>query len=75
MTEYISKTKVMAFKTSGKLLKGFSFTYMQTAIEIVQEYAIDIDQEYKYLGIIFKPSGVCSHAIKYLYNKTLKGTF
>ena len=26
-------------------------------------------------GIIFKPSGVFSHAIKYLYNKALKATF
>ena len=63
----ISKTKVMVFNKSGNLLKGFSFTYMQMAIEIVQEY--------KYLGIIFKPSGVFSHAIKYLYNKALKATF
>ena len=37
--------------------------------------AIEIVQEYKYLGIIFKPSGVFSHAIKYLYNKALKATF
>ena len=63
----ISKTKVMFFNKSGKLLKGFSFTYMQMVIEIVQEY--------KYLGIIFKPSGVFSHAIKYSYNKALKATF
>ena len=63
----ISKTKVMVFNKSGKLLKGFSFTYMQMAIEIVQEY--------KYLGVIFKPSGVFSHAIKYLYNKALKAMF
>ena len=40
---------------------------MQMAIEIVQEY--------KYLGIIFKPPVVFSHAIKYLYNKALKATF
>ena len=57
----------MVFNKSGKLLIGFSFTYMQMAIEIVQEY--------KYLGIIFKPSGVFSHAIKYLYNEALKATF
>ena len=37
--------------------------------------AIEIVQEYKYLGIIFKPSGVFSYAIKYLYNKALKATF
>ena len=63
----ISKTKVIVFNKSGKLLKGFSFTYMQMAIEIVQEYT--------YLGIIFKPSGIFSHAIKYLYNKALKAMF
>ena len=40
----ISKTKVMIFNKSGKLLKGFSFTHMQMAIEITQEY--------KYSGII-----------------------
>ena len=37
--------------------------------------AIEIVQESKYLGIIFKPSGVFSHAIKYLYNKALKAMF
>ena len=63
----ISKTKVMVFNKSGKLLIGFSLIYMQMAIEIVQEY--------KYLGIKFKPSGVFSHAVKYLYNKALKATF
>ena len=43
----ISKTKVMVFNKSGKLLKGFSFTYMQMAIEIVQEY--------KYLRLYLNP--------------------
>ena len=42
----ISKTKVMIFNKSGKLLKGFSFTYMQMAIEIIQDY--------KYLSIIIQ---------------------
>ena len=53
----IAKTKVIVINNSDKLLKGFSFSYMQMPVEIVQEY--------KYLGIIYKPSAVFSHAIKY----------
>ena len=65
----ISKTKVMVFKKSGKLLKGFSFTYKQMAIETVKKY------KHLLVGIIFKPSDVFSYAIKYLYNKALKAMF
>ena len=63
----ISKTKVIIFNKSGRVLKGFSFKYMQTEVEIVQEY--------NYLGIIFRASGVFTQAIKYLCNKALKATF
>ena len=45
----INKTKVIIFNKSGKILKGFSFTFDDEIVEVVNEY--------KYLGIIFKPSG------------------
>ena len=41
----VAKTKVIIFNKSGKLLKGFSFTYDGQTVEIVSEY--------KYLGILF----------------------
>ena len=47
---------MIVFNKSGKLLKGFSFTYMQMAIEIVQEY--------KYLGIIFKAVAIQQDPVK-----------
>ena len=43
----IAKTKVIVFNKSGKLLKGFSFCYIQMPVEIVHEF--------KYSGIIYKP--------------------
>lgn len=49
------------------MLKGFSFMYDGRTVEIVNEY--------KYLGIIFKPSGSFSEAINYLCKKALKALF
>jgi hypothetical protein len=43
------KTKVMIFNKSGRKLKGYSFMYAQQSIGQASVY--------KYLGIIFKPSG------------------
>ena len=45
----------------------FSFLYDGQGIEIVGEY--------KYLGIIFKPSGTFSEAINYLCKKASKALF
>ena len=42
------KTKVMIFSKHGSKLKGYSFIYAQQSIGQASEY--------KYLGIIFKPS-------------------
>ena len=45
----IQKTKVMIFNKSGRVLKGYNFSLEEQSLELVSEY--------KYLGIIFKPSG------------------
>ena len=58
LTVNISKTKVIVFNKSGRILKGFAFNFQQTNVEVVQEY--------KYLGIVFRASGVFSNAVKYL---------
>ena len=63
----VAKTKVIIFNKSGKLLKGFSFTYDGQTVEIVSEY--------KYLGIIFKPSCSFSEATNYLCKKAPKASF
>ena len=67
LTVNISKTKVIVFNKSGRILKGFAFNFLQTNVEVVQEY--------KYLGIVFRASGVFSNAVKYLCNKALKAVF
>ena len=63
----IQKTKVMIFNKSGKVLKGYTFSFEEQSLELVSEY--------KYLGIIFKPSGSFSFAINYLSKKTSKAMF
>jgi hypothetical protein len=45
----INKSEVMIFNKSGKILKGHNFLYDGNTVSLVNEY--------KYLGIIFKPSG------------------
>ena len=67
LTVNIDKTKIIIFNKSGKVLKNYKFMYNECKIELVNEY--------KYLGIIFKPSGTFSHAIKYLCNKANKAAF
>jgi hypothetical protein len=52
----IQKTKVMISNKSGKVLKGYNFSFEEQSLELVSEY--------KYLGIIFKPSGSFSFANK-----------
>lgn len=61
------KTKVIIFNKSGKLLKGFSFSYETQLIELVTEY--------KYLGIIFKASGSFTYASSILSKKASKAMF
>ena len=63
----IEKTKVIIFNKSGKILKNFSFSYGDKVIQLTNEY--------KYLGIIFKASGTFSDAIIHLSKKASKAAF
>jgi hypothetical protein len=63
----IGKTKVIVFNKSGRILKGFSFLY--------DDEPISLTNEYKYLGILFKPSGIFSDAINYLSKNACKAMF
>lgn len=63
----ISKTKVIIFNKAGKTVKGNVFKFDGNLVEIVNEY--------KYLGIIFKPSGTFTDGINYLCKKALKASF
>ena len=63
----INKSKVMIFNRSGKILKGHNFVYDGNTVSLVNEY--------KYLGIIFKPSGSFTEAIDQLAKKASKAIF
>ena len=63
----VDKTKLIIFNKSGNILKIFSFRY--------ENQNIAITNEYKYLGIIFKPSGTFSYAISHQYKKASKAMF
>jgi hypothetical protein len=63
----IGKTKVIVFNKSGRTLKGFSFLY--------EDEPISLTNEYKYLGILFMPSGTFSDAIDYLSKKLVRQCF
>ena len=63
----IDKTKIIIFNKSGRVLKGYNFFYGNNLIEHANEY--------KYLGIYFKSSGVFTQGIKYLCNKARKASF
>ena len=59
----INKTKIIIFNKAGRVLKGYNFTYGNHV------------NEYKYLGIYFRSSGIFTQCIKYLCNKALKAIF
>ena len=61
------KTKVMIFNKSGRKLKGYSFFYAQQSVGQASEY--------KYLGIIFKPSGSFLCATDQLSKKACTAMF
>ena len=63
----INKSKVMIFNKSGKILKGHNFLYDGNTVSLVNEY--------RYLGIIFKPSGSFTEAINQLAKKASKAIF
>ena len=63
-----AKTKVIIFNKNGRLLnQKYSFRYRDEEIDIVRNY--------KYLGIVFKPSGKFDLAKEQLYKKAMKAFF
>ena len=58
------KTKILILNKSGRLLKKHHFVFERETLEIVQEF--------KYLGIIIKASGIFNKGISELINKALK---
>lgn len=63
----IDKSKIIIFNKSGKVLKGYSFFYNNQSLGLVNQY--------KYLGIILKPSGSFVEAINHLSKKASKAMF
>ena len=61
------KTKILIFNKSGRLIKKHHFIFESEALETVQEF--------KYLGIIIKASGIFTKVISELSNKALKVLF
>jgi hypothetical protein len=64
LTVNLDKTKSMIFKKTGRKLTRESFFYKNNRI--------DLGMEYKYLGIIFKPSGIFTNAVELLCKKATK---
>lgn len=63
----IEKSQVMIFNKSGKVFKKIRFIYDNSELEITDEY--------KYLGVLFKPSGSFTKANEYLCKKARKALF
>ena len=63
----LDKTRIMIFNKSGKTLKSRAFYFDGKILQVTNEY--------KYLGIIFKPSGSFTHAVKHLILKARKAMF
>jgi hypothetical protein len=63
----IDKTKVMIFNKSGKVIRKNIFRY--------NDYVLEITNEYKYLGILFKPLGSFTKATELLCKKAKKALF
>ena len=63
----IDKTKIMIFNKAGKMFTKYSFVINDVQIKNVDEY--------KYLGTIFKPSGIFTAAAKHLNAKAKKALF
>ena len=62
----VQKTKVMVF-SKGRLSKNLKF--------YIEDYEIEIVNEYKYLGIIFSKSGSFLKTRKYVYGKVTKAKY
>lgn len=67
LTVNIDKSKIMIFNKSGRTMKKDTFYYNDNALELTNEY--------KYLGVIFKPSGIFTKANDYLCKKARKALF
>ena len=67
LTVNLSKTKIMIFNHSGRILRRFSFTFMNNPISIAESYC--------YLGILFTPSGSFTKACERLCDQAKKATF
>ena len=63
----LNKTNVLIFNKAGRLVRNLKFHYGSENIAIAGEY--------KFLGVLFKPSVMFSHAIKLLSNKAMKAIF
>ena len=61
------KTKILIFNKNGRLIKKHHFVFESETLEKVQEF--------RYLGIIIKPSGIFTKGISELSNKALKILF
>ena len=61
------KTKILIFNKSGRLIKKHQFVFESEALETVQEF--------KYLWIIIKASGIFTKGISELSNRALKVLF
>ena len=63
----ISKTKIMVFNKSGRILTKYNFHFRTTCVEAVRRYV--------YLGIKFVVNGSFSEAIIQLKEKATKANF
>jgi hypothetical protein len=63
----LKKTKIIIFNKSGKLLRGYNFVCNGTALEVTNEY--------QYLGIKFTPSGSMTLATNELCAKASRAWF
>ena len=63
----IDKSKVIIFNKSGRVIKKDNFKYM--------DYVLEITQEYKYLGVLFKPLDSFTKANEYICKKARKALF
>ena len=67
MTINTSKTKIMIFTKSGRLLSNYRF--------LLGDKILDICTSYCYLGIIFIPSGNFNKALDSLIDKAIRALF
>ena len=63
----MEKIQISSFNKGGKLIKKHKFYYEGEAVQTVQEY--------KYLGIVIKSSGIFKKGISELQNKAKKVPF